>query len=151
MRHDGPDDACHLVGQRHRCNLYTLSFLQDPGPGQLAIRPVLASGHRRHGALHQQRPDIGITALADPQQSRLATGRILARYQPQPGGQFPAIFKVVGITNGGYQYRGDSWADTRYLHQALTDGVLVSHSLDLQVSLFDLAVLLDQRLSQFIK
>src|SRR5215510_14363714 len=48
---------------------------------------------------------------------------MLAWYQPQPGGQLPAILERAGIADGGDQRRRTSGPDPRNGHQPLTLGM----------------------------
>ena len=53
----------------------------------------------RTGTVDEQRTQIYIATLADPQQGRPASGRVLSRYQSKECGQLPAILELSDITD----------------------------------------------------
>ena len=58
----------------------------DPCP-ELAVHGPAADPDQRPGAVHQLPPQIAVAALADAEQPLLAAGRVLARGEPEPGGE----------------------------------------------------------------
>ena len=53
----------------------------------------------RTGTVDEKGTQIYITSLADPQQGRPASGRVLSRYQSKECGQLPAILELTDIAN----------------------------------------------------
>ena len=56
--------------------------------------------------MDEQPSQVGVTALADAQQRRLASGGKLGRGQAQPRRQIAAPLELLGIADGGYQGGG---------------------------------------------
>lgn len=69
----------------------------------------VADQHRA-GAMHEQGAQIAIAALGDPAMAGHAAARVLARDQPQPGGELPAVGKIASIAD-----RGDQRGENTYL------------------------------------
>jgi hypothetical protein len=48
--------------------------------------------------MNEQRSKIPIATLADPEQDRLISRRVLAWHQPDTGGKVPTIMELLAIT-----------------------------------------------------
>src|SRR5262245_2960814 len=85
-RENRPGDAGELVGEgdRQHVAVQPPGCLLDPRPQtpHRCIRPP-----RQHDVcgLHEQCPQILVAALGDLAQDRAISGRLLLRYEPQPG------------------------------------------------------------------
>ena len=90
LRHQRPDDARHPVGQRHRDDHPRLAR-QHPGEPRI-VRPAAPDrpANNRHGTRDQQQPKIALAHLRYLAQPRLAAGRVLARYEAEPGREVAA-------------------------------------------------------------
>ena len=91
MREQRPRNARILVGQCHRDHVHgsPREQLSQPRIGSLRM----TYGLLQHGAgtVNQQRPQVTVATLADPQQFGLAAGRVLPRYDAQAGRQLSRI------------------------------------------------------------
>lgn len=90
-----PGDPGQLVGERHDHRVAMASRQQAAQP-----RPErgLALGQwrqRRSGAVDQEGAQIGVAALADPEQPRLAASGVLARNQAKEGAQIAGVAEVL--------------------------------------------------------
>ena len=88
LRHHGPDDASHLVGQSDGDH-------EARSPGQQALDPRIGPGCLRAqqdglSSDDQQLTDVLVAEPADPAQSLLATGGSLPRHETKPGREFPS-------------------------------------------------------------
>ena len=54
--------------------------------------------------MHKQLPQIAVAALADAEESGLATGRVLARHKSQPGCRFSFTFSTILLIAEGLRY-----------------------------------------------
>lgn len=51
--------------------------------------------------MNQDLPQIDVSAFADPEQLCLASGRVLAWYDPQPRSEVPALTESGAVADGG--------------------------------------------------
>ena len=75
----------------------------------------------RHGTSDQQPSEIGITLFGYPPQPFLATGRVLFRHKPYPGGKVAAGFELARIGCCCGHGRRTDHADAGNAFQALGD------------------------------
>jgi hypothetical protein len=79
-----PGDAGHLVGKCHRHNLerFAGEKLREPG---ILLRLLSRELQHRMSSDHQNASQIAIALFRDRTELLFAAGRILPRYQPDPG------------------------------------------------------------------
>lgn len=151
MYQERPHPPGIFVRQRYRGYILVASADELLKP---AIGPVkLAFGHSDHcpRAVDQQGPQITIAALADAQQGRLATTRMLPGCQPQPGRSLPSILKILGIPHRGHQGTGGKRADPRNFRSLPARGVLPVPALNLRLQFVQVPVQLFQMLTQSLQ
>ena len=90
--------------------------------------------------MDQQRAQIGVAALADAKQSRLAAAGRLPGHQAQPGGKLSSVLEVLGITDGRDERTGSDRADAGNLLELAACLALAVRSLDLCLEFTDLAI-----------
>src|SRR6266850_2746477 len=73
----------------------------------------------RARALHKEVSQVRITTLADVPKARLAAGGVLARYEPDPGGELPAVLEFPCIAYRRNDRKRGGGADAADLHEAL--------------------------------
>ena len=118
LRHQRPDDTRHPVGQRH-CDKHPRLARQHPGEPRIVCpatpdRPA----DNRHGARDQQPPKIALTHLRYPAQPRLAAGRVLARYEAEPGREVAAPLEALHRRCEGMNRHCGDRSDPRYGHNS---------------------------------
>ena len=102
-----PDRSCHLVGRDHH-------HIGWPALTQF-IHPrarLLGMCQHRTGTVDEQCSQVGVAALADAQQPRLATRAGLLGHQSHPGGKLPPRLEGLGIPHRRYRRRGGQQTDT---------------------------------------
>jgi hypothetical protein len=77
-------------------------ILDFASSSRLGVDPA----ERRSRAVHEEFTQVAIPAFTDPQQMRLASSRMLAWHEPEPGRQLPAILDVCRIVDRCHQSRG---------------------------------------------
>lgn len=65
--------------------------------------------------MNEQGPQVCVAASADAVQAALTAGGILSRHEAQPGGQMPAVAKLLGVADRNDNGRGGERANTRDL------------------------------------
>gem|GEM_PF-4691453 len=85
--------------------------------------------------MDEQLPEVAIAPLADPQQQRLATRRVLPGYQASPRRELAPILQCGGFPDGGDQRGRGSGADPRQLRQPVTRFMALKHTLNLRIGL----------------
>src|SRR5260370_38045836 len=90
----------------------------------------------RPRAMNEQTTQIGIAALSDAQQFRIASGGVLSWDQAQPGGEVASFYECRSVSDGGYRGGRHQRPHSRDLLQSLTDRVLLRHPFDLPRNLF---------------
>ena len=108
--------------------------------------------HNRHGARDQQPPKIALTHLRYLAQSRLAAGRVLARYEAQPGREVATPLEALHRRREGLdRHRGDR-PDPWHGHKPLHVLILPRSRMDLPLQVSDLPIetfnLLKQKATQ---
>src|SRR5258708_15144715 len=73
----------------------------------------------RARALHKEVSQVRITTLADVPKARLAAGGVLARYEPDPGGELAAVLQLPCIAYRRNDRKRGGGADASDLHEAL--------------------------------
>jgi len=136
-RHHGPRDAGHLVGQSDRHQLARPALQQGQQPGRGAAR--LGVSDDRRGPEHQQLAQPLVAGPADAAHALLAAAGVLARRQPDPGGQVAAGLELPRVDPYGQRQCADR-PDAGNLGQQPADrvGLVLRHQR--RVELGDLAV-----------
>ena len=67
------------------------------------------------GSVNEQSSQVGIAALAHPQQRLLAAAGVLSGHQAQPSRQLPAVVEVLRVAHRCRQRAGGDGADTGHL------------------------------------
>src|SRR5215471_6356519 len=131
-REDRPGDARKLIGERdfQHVAVKPLRCLLDPGPQTLPFRP--GPPLEDHvGGLHEQCPHVFVSALGYLAQDRAIPGRLLLRYQPQPGGKIAPLLEAGAIADRRHDRAGDDRAHARNAHEPLATLVLLCQCFDL--------------------
>src|ERR1700678_340161 len=93
-------------------------FCRSRQPRSKAVLcPVSRSEQNNASALHEQRAQIAIPALADASEDRPITRRHLLRHQAKPSGKVTPPGKRSATANGCYHCAGDDRTDARNGHQ----------------------------------
>src|SRR5262245_11989102 len=96
----------------------------------LALRPCPPCQHDVCG-LHEQCPQIFVTALGDFAQDRAIPSRLLLRHEPQPGAEVASLCEAGAIADRRYYGTRDDWADPRHCHHPLATLILFRERFDL--------------------
>jgi len=134
---DSPGDASQLVGERDGDNVVVCAGRELIGPKVNRPRFAAFADKDSVGALDEEATNVGIAALADPKEFRLAAGRMLAWDQSQPGREIASAPKRSAIADGCYQRRRDDRANTRDTHQPSRQVVGLGDQFDLPRDLGD--------------
>ena len=67
------------------------SMFERVHPGTDGHAIPLDAKHRGSGAMDQNLTQVGVAALADAEQPRLVSGRVLLRHNPEPGRELTAL------------------------------------------------------------
>ena len=65
----------------------------------------------RTGTVHEQRSQVTVTALTDPEQGRLTAAGVLPRHKTEPGGQLSAVLEAPHVGDGSHQGTGRDRTD----------------------------------------
>ena len=95
-----------LVGHRDRGHIRSARGADSCHPAAARISFKLALSKCGARPVDQQRAQIAVTALGNPQEHGLAARGMLARHQPQIGTQLASILEPLRITHCGHQRRG---------------------------------------------
>src|SRR5215831_831856 len=106
-----------LVGQGDRCHLRRAALHQSSEPWPLQRAVLLRVADDGHRAGDEQPSQVAIALFGDAAELVLATGRLLFRYQANPGSQAAPRPERLPVTDLGNQSRGDNRTDARYLLQ----------------------------------
>lgn len=87
--------------------------------------------------MQEHAPQIFVSPLADAQQPGFTASRMLARNQPQPGGEIPAFAESDAVADGCNERRRDQRSKAGNFHQPATCIVLPGDLLQLYVGRFD--------------
>ena len=123
----------HPVRQRHRRHVLVTPLQQTLQPPAATVRLLLpgSMGNHHPGAMDQQAAQIPVAAFRDPQQPVLPPGRVLPRYQAEPGRALPTVAEHARIPHGGQQHGGRHRAHPGDRHQQLRllvlPGYLLNH------------------------
>jgi len=98
-------------GQGDGGDVLAAALAQLLDPAALRIVSLWRMAHRRARAMHQQRSEVDIAALADAKQPVLAPGGILLGHQAQPGGALAGVFELGGVRHGCHECRRGERAD----------------------------------------
>src|SRR5215510_14012415 len=124
LHHERPQDARVLGGERDGGDILAAALTQLFDPAALEVISLGRMAHERARPVHQQRPEVDITALADAQQSGLATGGILFRRQAQPGGALATVLKLSGVGDSSNKSGGGERADAFKLPEPLAQWIV---------------------------
>ena len=120
---DSPGDPGQLVGECDDDHVAVHAALQLGEPRAEALTvPHLAAQHRLRPQ-DEQAPEMGVAALADAQEARLPTRRMLPGDEPEPSGEVPSVRKRAAVADGGDDGSRRDRTEPRYLHQPLTVGI----------------------------
>ena len=101
--------------------------------------------------MHQELAQIAVAACADTEQAFLPPGGMLARHQPQPGGNLPAVLEGTRIADRGQQGRRRSRAKAGNRHQALTLGRRRGHRFECLLVIGQLLLQHSKRVNELSK
>src|SRR5262245_25890114 len=90
--------------------------------------------------MNEQRAQINVTPLTDPQQCRSAAAGMLSRHQSDPRRHLPPVGEAPCVSDGGHQCAGAQGSDTRDLLKLLAELTAAMPCLDLRFELADLAI-----------
>jgi hypothetical protein len=122
--HHRPDNARILVGERNGRDVHRPTIAQARQPSRPA-EPYAAAAptHDGAGTMDQQFAKVTVVALAHPAQPLLATARVLARDEAEPGGELTGGAEMRRIADGGHDRGCGDRADARNSRQAPADFV----------------------------
>ena len=114
----GPGDARGLVGHREQHDVGRPAGEQAGEPGRADL--LLASRPAEMGArtMHQQAPDVAVSALGNMPEPLLAAARVLLRYQTKPGGELARRAELSGIADARHDGGRGNQADPGDLGQS---------------------------------
>ena len=95
-RQHSPGDTGELV--RHGNNdddVLVCPGVQSIEPGSNGDAFALDPQHRRSRPVDQDFAQVAVASLADTEQLRLATGRVLPWHDAEPGGELPALCETL--------------------------------------------------------
>jgi hypothetical protein len=102
-REQHPGNPRVFIRQRNHGAVGASSFEQHTDPLASAITLEFDPAERRPGAVHEEFTQIAIPTCADPPETRVAPGGVLAWDKPQPRGKLPAVLNVGCIGDCGHQ------------------------------------------------
>src|SRR5262245_55483151 len=114
--------------------------MQQTGQPGIDGRSALRGNNRRTRTMNEQRAQINVTALTDPQQCRFAAAGMLSRHQSKPRRHLPPVVEAPCVGDGGHQCAGAQGSDTGDLLKLLAESAAAMPGLDLRVELADLAI-----------
>lgn len=80
--------------------------------------------------MNEERPEIGIYTLRNPQEGAFPSTRVLSGNESEPGGELTAVFEAVRIANQRQKSRCRKDADSRDFQKHLADGVTFGDGLN---------------------
>src|SRR5262245_65079963 len=114
--------------------------MQQTGQPRIDGRSALCGNNRRTRPMNEQRAQINITTLTDPQQCRFAAAGMLSRHQSNPRRHLPPVVEAPCVSDGGHQCAGAQGSDPGDLLKLLAQLATAMPSLDLRFELADLAI-----------
>jgi hypothetical protein len=132
-----PKYARITIGQRDRSDIRATPGFQPAYRNTAWILAPLDRAYRRASSINEQRALLAIAALADTQENIPPTTGMLARYQAQPGAQFPATLELMGVTHCRNQCGRSQGPNPFHFGQTLTTFILPKHARHFQVTLMD--------------
>src|SRR5215510_5712224 len=130
-RQQRPDNPGIFVRDRDRRAVFAATLDQLPYPLAPSVRFAAHPAQRRPRAMDEEFAQRVIAPFAHPQQTLFPARRMLAWYQPEPGGTLPAVLEGAGITDGGHQGRRTEGPNPGNRHQPLTLGMRRSQGFEL--------------------
>ena len=112
VAHNRPGYSRRSVRQRNRRNIHMLSCCQLVQPSTQPIISILRMSEHGPGAVHQQLPQVAITAFTDAQQSIFPTSTMLAWRKAQGCGEIMPSPESLAITQGTGKRACGKWPDT---------------------------------------
>ena len=97
MGQQGPDRACHLVGECYRDDVRRPTL----GQAQRPIRRRFGVGEHRAGAVDQQGAQIAVPTLGDAEHAHPPAGADVPGHQSQPSGELPSGLERARIAHRG--------------------------------------------------
>src|SRR5918999_869933 len=70
--------------------------------------------------MNEQAPQVAVAPLGNTSEACLPPTTVLARYEPEPGGDLTAMANVMSMAQGGHQRRRVQGPNAVHLPQALT-------------------------------
>ena len=107
----GPDDPCHLIGDRDRGSVEAAPLPKLIDPSIVGIGFIRRRLHDGAGAMDKQASQMPAAAFRDPHQHCSITAGELPRNQSDPGGQMPAVLELRSVADSGNNRRGRLRAD----------------------------------------
>src|SRR5262249_56124804 len=114
--------------------------MQQTGQPRIDSRSALRSNNRGTRTMDEQRAQINITTLTDPQQCRFAAAGMLSRHQSDPRRHLPPVGEAPCVSDGGHQCAGAQGSDTGDLLKLLAQLTAALPSLDLPFPFADLPI-----------
>ena len=131
---DSPGQPRILRSDGGHCAPVAAAFRQATGPAAEAVLFVADAVEDGACAQDEQTSQVGIAGFGDVAQSGFASAAVLARGQPDPGGDLAAVLEVMAVSDAGQECAGGDGADAGALHQTfaarvfacgLCDGLVV--------------------------
>src|SRR5262249_34129578 len=114
--------------------------MQQTGQPRIDSRSALRSNNRGTRPMNEQRAQIDVTTLTDPQQCRFAAAGMLSRHQSDPRRHLPPVVEAPCVSDGGHQCAGAQGSDTGDLLELLAQRTAAMPRLDLRFEFADLAI-----------
>lgn len=95
----GPRDSSDLVRRGDYGLVPVHAPIERLEPHPNPVSRSIQVDHAGTSAVNEQPADVWIPALADPEQSRFASGGVLSRHQTEPGGEIPRFPELVAVTD----------------------------------------------------
>ena len=84
--------------------------------------------------MNQNLTQVDVAALADAEQLRFTSSRVLAWHDTQPRSEVPALVEGGAVANGSNDGSGDNWSDPRDLTYPRSFGICGRDPFQVQVS-----------------
>src|ERR1700733_8827624 len=120
----GPRDSSDLVGQSDYGLVPVHAPIERIEPYAHPVSRAIQMEHAGPSAVNEQAADVWISALADPKQSRFASGGVLSGHQTEPSSEIPRFPELAAIADRGNQRRRADRSDPGDRHEP-TGGVML--------------------------
>src|SRR5215470_13593531 len=106
------------------CDILASALLQTHDPATAGIGLAAGTIDGCPCPMNQQRPEVPVASLTNPQEALFAATGTLPGYEAQPRGQMPSVGKLPGVADRGHQRRGDHRPDAFHAVELLALSIL---------------------------